>query len=844
MQRTITLLALASVSVFFAIRSHSSSNGAGGGYTGAPSEGDCTSCHAGTLRTAGAKWGRIRLIDNFTGNGYIPDSTYTLAVSYRESGRSKFGFQITCLNSSNAPAGTFTATSTRAQRVTRTINSLTREYIEQSSSGTSGVTSDSTIWFFSWKAPSTNQGNLTFYVSLNATNSNSQNSGDSIYTKRFTVGPSSLLPTAKAGADASSTCTNYQFQFRGTGTGSSTSWAWSFPTGNPTSSTSQNPLISYSSSGNKIAILTVRNSKGVSKPDTFRFSVSQSPVVSILGSNSISLCQGDSAQLTCSQTGAVRYFWPALNASTRTVTVKDSNDYRVVLTNTITGCSAVSAPVRVRVLPRPVVALAATPDSVCSGEPFSLSATPAALDSYYFYRNGKLESKGKSASYNTTAVQGERLSVLARGSNGCFAANQTDARLFIRNPLDKPLPFLVQRSTDAATIAWRQVPGNLGYQTSRDSGRTWSVASSDTFAAFSNLNPDSRYRLRVRALSPAPCALSDSSIEIRTLPCSGLRFEVRYDSLLCSGDTAQIRIAGLRGSRYSLSLNGSAYTRDTLFRVAPDRNTDYLLRLKDSTALACPDILRSLPVKVTQPIALLLNPSPAADKLCAGDTLNLQIPAGFDVAVLYINKQNGIGFNNSIRIPGLKTGDSLYVLGENGACSAKSPVLNIQTLPLPDARFTIVTGNPHRFAPLDTAHTGYNWNFGDGNTSNARTAFHGYAAAETGKTLQVKLRVIGKNGCAGETVQSYQVPDVSAVLPAFWRSLQVYPVPAGNELNIDFAGTGQLEVVMYDARGVALLQQTGSGKLRLTTSGIPAGFYSLRIQSQGQFMQVPVYIAH
>jgi len=844
MQRTITLLALVSVTIFFATRSHSSSGGPGGGYTGAPSEGDCTSCHAGTLRTAGAKWGRIRLIDNFTGNGYIPDSTYTLAVSYRESGRSKFGFQITCLNSSNAPAGTFTATSTRAQRVTRTINSLTREYIEQSSSGTSGVTSDSTIWFFSWEAPSTNQGNLTFYVSLNATNSNSQSSGDSIYTKRFTVGPSSLLPTAKAGADASSTCTNYQFQFRGTGSGSPTSWSWSFPTGNPASSTAQNPLVSYSSSGNKLAILTVRNSKGVSRPDTFRFSVSQSPVVSILGPNSISLCQGDSTQLSCSQTGAVRYFWPALNASTRTVTVKDSNDYRVVLTNTITGCSAVSAPVRVRVLPRPVVAITATPDSVCSGEPFSLSATPAALDSYYFYRNGKLESKGKSASYNTTAIQGEVLGVQVRAANGCFSSAQANAKLYIQNPLPKPAPFLVQRSTDAVTIGWQKVQGNLGYQTSVDSGKTWSASFADTAATIRNLNPDSRYRLRVRAISSAPCSASDSSIEVRTLPCSGLKFEVHYDSLLCAGDTGQIRIAGLSGSRFSLSLNGSGYNRDTIFRMAPDRNTDYLLRVKDSTALACPDILRNLPVKVTQPIALLLSPSPAADKLCSGDTLNLQIPAGFDAAVLYVNKQNGISFNNSIRIPGLKAGDSLYVVGENGACSAKSPVLNIQTLPLPDARFTIQTGNPHVFAPLDTAHTGYNWNFGDGNTSSARNAFHAFAASETGKTLQVKLRVTGKNGCAGETVQSYQVPDVSAVLPAFWRSLQVYPVPAGNELNIDLAGAGQMDVVLYDARGVALMQQSGSGKLLLSTMGIPSGFYSLRIQSQGQLKYVPIYIAH
>lgn len=842
MQRIITLLALASVTVFFATRSHSSSNGPGGGYTGAPSEGDCTSCHAGTLRTAGAKWGRIRLIDNFTGNGYIPDSTYTLAVSYRESGRSKFGFQITCLNSSNAPAGTFTATSTRAQRVTRTINSLTREYIEQSSSGTSGVTSDSTIWFFSWKAPSTNQGNLTFYVALNATNSNGQNSGDSIYTKRFTVGPSSLLPTAKAGADASSTCTNYQFQFRGTGSGSPTSWSWSFPTGNPASSTAQNPLVSYSSPGNKLAILTVRNAKGVSRPDTFRFTVAQSPVVSILGSNSISLCQGDSAQLICSQTGAVRYFWPALNASTRTVTVKDSNDYRVVLTNTITGCSAVSAPVRVRVLPRPVVALAATPDSVCSGEPFSLSASPAALDSYYFYRNGKLETKGKSASYNTTAVQGERLSVLARGANGCFSARQTDARLFIRNPLDKPLAFLVQRSTDAATIAWRQVPGNVGYQTSRDSGRTWSAASSDTFAVFSNLNPDSRYRLRVRALSPAPCAFSDSSVEIRTLPCSGLRFEVRYDSLLCAGDTGLIRISGLAGTRYSVSLGG-AYSRDTVFRVVPSGNTDYLLRLKDSSALACPDILRSLPVKVTQPLALTLSSIPAANKLCTGDTLTLNIPAGFDAAAIYLNQEAGVAFNNSIRIPGLKAGDSLYVSAENGACSALSSIVKIQTLPLPDARFTIESGNPHRFIPADTSHATYQWAFGDGNTSNARFAFHSYAASETGKTLQVVLRVEGKNACKSSRTEAYQVPDVSAVLPAYWRNLRVYPIPAGDELHVNLPNARNMKATLLDARGAIVRQLQGNYSLQIPIGNIAAGLYTLRVQADGQVTTVPVYIA-
>lgn len=843
MQRIFTLFILLFVTVYFASRSHSNSGGPGGGYTGAPSESECTSCHAGTLRTAGAKWSRIRLISNFTGNGYIPDSTYTLAVSYRESGRSKFGFQITCLNSSNAPAGTFTATTTRVQRVTRTVNLLTREYIEQSSSGTSGVTTDSTIWFFSWKAPSTNQGDLSFYVALNATNSNGQNSGDSIYTKKFTIGPSSLLPTARASADATTTCTNYQFQFRGSGTSSPTSWSWSFPTGSPTSSTAQNPLVSYSSSGNKIAILSVRNAKGISRPDTFRFSVSQSPVSTIAGANSISLCQGDSVQLTCNQTGAVRYFWPALNQSTRSVWVKDSNDYRVVLTNTITGCSATSAAIRVRVLPRPAISVGATPDSVCSGEPFTLSVAPSSFDSFFFFRNGKLEQKGKSATYQTSAVQGEVFSVRARGANGCTSPQLLDARLFIRNALPKPSPFLIQRSTDAARIGWNSVQGALGYQFSSDTGKTWSIASMDTTALFAKLNPDSRYRFRLRALNQKPCSFSDTSIEIRTLPCSGLRVEVAYDSLLCAGDTGEIRIRGLSGTRYSTSI-GAGFSIDTLFRIAPDRNTDFVLRIKDSTALACPDILRNLPVKVTQPLAMNLNTLPAADRLCEGDTLSLVIPSGFDAAVLYVNKQAGIGFTQSLRVPGLKNGDSLYVAGENGACSSNSSVLKIRTLPLPDARFTIETGNPHRFLPLDTAHSGYNWRFGDGNSSNTRIAFHSYASAETGKTLQVSLRVVGKNACVAQSVQSYQVPDVSAVVPAFWRNLRVYPVPAGNELNIVFSDGSNMEATLFDVRGVALKQLRGSDKLNLPTADLPAGMYNLQVKSKGRTTTIPVVIAH
>jgi hypothetical protein len=171
-------------------------------------------------------------------------------------------------------------------------------------------------------------------------------------------------------------------------------------------------------------------------------------------------------------------------------------------------------------------------------------------------------------------------------------------------------------------------------------------------------------------------------------------------------------------------------------------------------------------------------------------------------------------------------------------------LLRIQTLPLPDARFTIGTGNPHRFLPLDTGHAAYNWSFGDGNGSNARTAFHSYAASETGKTLQVSLRVSGKNGCKGTSVQAYQVPDVSSVLPVFWSRLKVFPVPADNVLNVVFDENSFFYVDIMDARGSVLKSVQGKGDLQINVGDIPTGLYMLRVQSAGQVVSQPVYINH
>ena len=110
------------------------SSGASSPKTGAPNENSCNSCHSGSsLVTSGTQHARIKLKGSFTGSGYIPDSTYTLTLTYAETGKSTFGFQMTALANGKA-AGTFTA-STRTGTFSSSVNGATRYYVEHNSTG-------------------------------------------------------------------------------------------------------------------------------------------------------------------------------------------------------------------------------------------------------------------------------------------------------------------------------------------------------------------------------------------------------------------------------------------------------------------------------------------------------------------------------------------------------------------------------------------------------------------------------------------------------------------------------------------------------------------------------------
>lgn len=151
------LVSLGIVTALFS-DTHSNSNGPGGGRTGAPGENTCNECHGNTLNPAIALANTVTLQTG--GNPvteYTPGQTYTVTVGFQALGFSTRGFQITSLDAQDRMAGSFTAGTGNSLR-SANINGQSRGYVTHSSriSGTSTS--------FTWRAPATAVGPVTFYL--------------------------------------------------------------------------------------------------------------------------------------------------------------------------------------------------------------------------------------------------------------------------------------------------------------------------------------------------------------------------------------------------------------------------------------------------------------------------------------------------------------------------------------------------------------------------------------------------------------------------------------------------------------------------------------------------------
>jgi FG-GAP-like repeat/FG-GAP repeat len=159
------------------------------GFTGAPGEVTCTSCHE-----SNGSGGQFTIT---APQNYNPGQTYQILVRHttNDTTRRRWGFQLTSL-SGTTPSGILVNTSGNTQ----VIAGGGRSYIEHTTAGTFGNQVGGAVWAFNWTAPTTNVGPVTFYAAGNQANNNGTPEGDQIYTTTATSQPTTI-PTHSAVID-------------------------------------------------------------------------------------------------------------------------------------------------------------------------------------------------------------------------------------------------------------------------------------------------------------------------------------------------------------------------------------------------------------------------------------------------------------------------------------------------------------------------------------------------------------------------------------------------------------------------------------------------------------------
>ncbi|TND09383.1 MAG: M4 thermolysin family metalloprotease precursor [Bacteroidetes bacterium] len=157
-------------------KAHSSTGGSPIAKTGSPGDGNnCTQCHAGTVTQQPGL-----ITTDIPGTGYTPGFIYQVTATVNFAGRNKFGFQLSPQTSTGQQRGTLVATNTA-----ETMTQGAGKYITHRTAGTAG--SGTRTWTFSWIAPASASGAVTFYGAFNSSNSNNLNSGDVVYLSTLTV---------------------------------------------------------------------------------------------------------------------------------------------------------------------------------------------------------------------------------------------------------------------------------------------------------------------------------------------------------------------------------------------------------------------------------------------------------------------------------------------------------------------------------------------------------------------------------------------------------------------------------------------------------------------------------
>ncbi len=845
---------------------YTNAGGAPTNRTSAPSESNCTvTCHTGTLITSGAAWSSITL-SGIPAGGYVPGASYSLTLSGASAATVRNGFQLTVLNSSNIATGTLTA-GTGTSKVTST-----REYINQSDPSLSS-------WTFTWLAPATGTGTVTFYINFNGSNNNfSDGSGDNIYAKSFPYSEqASNLPSATITASpTNSVCVGDTLTLVGGGINTPTGFAWTISGGTFTyvagfsASTQTTKIIITQPSFYTISLVT-SNINGNSSPKTLIpqiVGVIKPTSATITASNPY-ICGSDSVTLTANVVSGASYLWSPGNINGRVIKVGNAGSYTVKISN-VSGCSITSSPTVITKKDKPVVDLTSNKDTICTSDSVKLMANGKA-SRYNFYNGITLLKSGKDSVFYFSAGQGVyNISVVAQDSIFCTTTSITKTITVVK-PLPAPLVSCGNKTLTSVEFNWPSIPGAIKYEISTDTSAVKNWFSPNGIGSLSHnitgLPINGVAKVWVRAADNSICGIGPaSSLTCQAANCSRLPVKITATNKACANDTGKVNIG------VSIANNGGLY-----FVIIDNKvsfgSGNYVIKLGNklgATNIAIrviDSLIPNCPFDTTIQVTNYDNPTGVVEIIskkqgniyCHYDTvidIKTRMLTGADSIIF--SKLNLITFNET---PLKSTSNDTSYIGKtsafaigNNAISVriknnfsgceKRNFIQLKRVEKIGAAYNITPGSPAGnivFSDITTTPTIKRvWSFGDNKQDTAKSIAHQYTSNGTFISSLILQEI---NSCYDTALQTITISKVG-IKELNNSTLKLYPIPAQNIIHVQLAQHIKMGYyTIIDMLGKTILEgNISQNNFDIAVQDLAKGQYIISIKADDELMQKKMLI--
>lgn len=609
--------------------------------------------------------------------------------------------------------------------------------------------------------------------------------GNGIYIDNVNISyTTAMAPNANYTYPAS-VCSGASMTFTDASTNSPTSWLWNMPGASVTTSTLQNPTVSYATGGVYTVTLSATNAAGTSTVSK-TFTVSATPTVAASGVTSI--CAGNSATLTAG--GATSYTWNPGALTTSSIVVNPASTTTYSLVGLTGSCSGSTTKV-LTVNPNPTVSVNSS--SICAGNTATLTASGATT---YSWSTGATTTVITQSPASTTVYT-------VTGTTGSCTNAKTATITVTPNPT-----VAVNSSTicsgSAATIT-------------ASGATTYSWNTGATSAAI-NPTPASTTVYTVTGTTSGCTNVKTATVTVNATPTVAVN-----SSTICTGGTATVTASGATTYSWNTGATSAA------INPAPASTTVYTVT---GTTGSCTNI-KTATVTVAPAPTVAVNSA----TICAGSSANL-VASG---ASTY-SWSSGPSTSSITVSPSSTT---VYtVTGANGTCTdARTSTVTVNSLPSvsiaasASAACTATTGGVNvtlTGSPSGGVYSGTGMvgnTFTVQSTAGTYTAVYSYTNSTTGCSNTANTSII-VNTCTG--INTLNILD---------GNILIYPNPNNGVFTIQANIEDSFDVVIYNNIGQVVKHAKdlkGTNEISLDEYG--RGIYNIVLTSGDNYKTVKLII--